>query len=42
MEDVDKSLRSHATKLKGLLFIDLLGKRVDLRAKDIEVHQETL
>lgn len=41
-ERLDKHLRSHTTKLKGLLLVDLLGKNIDPSAKDIQVHKQSL
>ncbi len=35
-------LRSHEEKLKGLLFIDFLGKGVNPTAKEIQVHKQSL
>lgn len=39
---LDKRLRSHPAKLKGLLFVDFLGMSVDPAIKEIKVHQETI
>ena len=39
---LDEKLRSHTAKLKGLLFVDFLGKAVNPTTRDIEVHQEKL
>ena len=39
---LDERLRSHSAKLKGLLFVDLLGTSVDPTTKEIKVHQETI
>ena len=41
-KQLDKKLRSHKTKLKGLLFVDLLGTSIDPKAKSIQVHQESM
>ncbi|MFO1206917.1 MAG: AbiV family abortive infection protein [Burkholderiales bacterium] len=41
-KELDKTLRSHSAKLKGLLFFDLLGKGVEPTRKDIKVHRESL
>lgn len=39
---LDEKLRSHETKLKGLLFVDLLGTDINPMSKDIQVHNETV
>lgn len=39
---LDKDLTSHATKLKGLLLVDLIGTGTDPTSKSIKVHNETL
>lgn len=39
---LDKRLRSHRTKLKGLLFVDFLGMSVDQTTKEIKAHPETI
>ena len=41
-ERLDERLRSHKVKLKGLLFVDLLGKNMDATARNIQVHEKTL
>lgn len=40
--ELDTKLRSHPTKLKGLLFVDLLGWEVDPTSKNIHVRGENL
>jgi AbiV family abortive infection protein len=39
---LDDKLRSHTTKLQGLLFVDLLGRDVEPKAKSIQVHKEAM
>ena len=39
---LDEKLRSHAIKLKGLLFVDLLGTDVDPTSKTIQVHKQAV
>jgi AbiV family abortive infection protein len=39
---LEEKLRSHTTKLKGLLFVDLLGKSIDPTAKTIQVHKQSM
>lgn len=39
---LDNKLRSHETKLKGLLFVDLLGTGIDPTAKTIPVHKKAM
>jgi AbiV family abortive infection protein len=39
---LDEKIRSHMTKLKGLLFVDLLGTGIDPMAKSIQVHKESM
>ena len=39
---LDEKLRSHTTKLKGLLFVDLLGTGIDPNAKSIQVHKQSM
>ncbi len=41
-KQLDEKLRSHTTKLKGLLFVDLLGTGIDPKAKGIQVHKELM
>jgi AbiV family abortive infection protein len=41
-KELDEKLRSHTTKLKGLLFVDLLGTGIDPKAKSIQVHKESM
>lgn len=40
--EVDKRLRSHTTKIKGLLFVDLLDTGIDPTAKSIQIHTEAI
>lgn len=39
---LDKRIHSHSAKLKGLLFVDFLGKNVDPTTKDLIIYQQTL
>jgi AbiV family abortive infection protein len=39
---IDEKLRSHKVKLKGLLFVDLLGKDIDPTNRNIQVHEQML
>ncbi|MBI3432684.1 MAG: AbiV family abortive infection protein [Hydrogenophilales bacterium] len=39
---LDARLRSHSAKLKGSLFVDLLGTNTDPTTRDIQVHEQAL
>jgi len=39
---LDKDLTSHATKLKGLLLVDLIGTGKDPSSRNIKIHDDTL